>query len=232
MSPLIRLIHADSTNCTSRLPVLFMGGLLLLLAGCSTPRPATIQIDSAQYQDAFNAALEATRRLGMPPLVRDRQGGLIETRPRVAGSLADPWRIDQASLGQAMNNTLKFQRRRVRIEFLPSDFMPENVTDKGPLSGPAVPGSEQDRLVDRQLYEGTLELRVWVITERAFRPGQRFNAWTRLGNSYTRDPVQADAISDDPSRDRSNWTPIARDPAYEQRIISRITSLMEQDSAD
>ena len=46
----------------------------------------------------------------------DMDEGVIETQPDIATSILEPWGNDNATLGQATENTLAFQRRRARFE--------------------------------------------------------------------------------------------------------------------
>ena len=107
--------------------VLGLAGLVSWLAGCSTTGPDVLEIDASRYDEAFDAAREATRSVGMPAVLTDRTGGIIESRPRLGGSVLEPWRVDNSSSSQWAENTLHKQRRRVRFEFLPLDFAPGEV---------------------------------------------------------------------------------------------------------
>ena len=212
---------------TARLPRLLVLLLLLqvpLLAtgGCSTPDQAkntsSITIEGIGYSTCFDEALLVARGSGMPPVLRDRAGGVVETAPRVSGSIFEPWRQDNAGLWGGFENTLNFQRRRARFEFVPAGFNPEPVRDSTVLSGPALPGSQTEAFRDLRSYEGPIELRVWVYVERSFRPGLQNATWTRSMTSFSTDRIgQRNANST--VSDTSTWTPVRRDKQYEVRLI-------------
>merc|ERR1711965_645357 len=90
-------------------PVILILVAVCGLGGCSTSGPDHLEIDADRYEVAFSAAEEATRKAGMPAMLTDRPGGVIEGRPRLAGSLTEPWRVDNSSLEQWSTSTLHKQ---------------------------------------------------------------------------------------------------------------------------
>ena len=201
---------------------------VLVAAGCASapPGPEVLTVTAADYAAAFDAAVEAARRDGMPAVLRDRRGGVIETTPRVAGSILEPWRGDNASLEQAVENTVAYQRRRARFEFARAGFVPpDEITTTQPLAGPDVVNAQQTPL-DLTAETGELELRVWVYVERASMPGQRRSTWTRAKTT------QAQLVYPEGMKDRRgvtvNWTPAARDPDYERRLLRHVQEIMDR----
>jgi len=179
------------------------------LGGCARQGgPDLLRISSGNYHHAFDAAIEATRKAGMPAVLRDRRGGVIETEAGIAGSLIEPWRTDNASFEQGMENTIAFQRRRARFEFVP-------LHHTGVSSGQQA--TDETAALDLTSFPGDLELRVWVFVERANAPGFRRAAWTRRTASRA---GLGDPIEQDPSV--VMWSPVARDRAYEQRLLAAI----------
>src|SRR5262245_7044880 len=146
---------------------------LFILQGCSSvPGPTVLNIPAASYSSAFDAAVEAAREDGMPPVVRDRRAGVIETEPRIAGSILEPWRNDNSSVEQAVENTVSFLRRRARFEFAPVGFQPAADSPWKDLTGPDVVQGDQAN-IDLTQAEGELELRVFVFIEQAHTVGVR-----------------------------------------------------------
>ncbi|MHC4414190.1 MAG: hypothetical protein ACYS0G_02780 [Planctomycetota bacterium] len=190
----------------------------LLLTGCAASSgPEFLRIDSSAYHEAFEAALEAGRAHGLPPTLRDRRRGVIETEPRIAGSILEPWRGGNASLGQTMENTIAFQRQRARFEFTAVGFHPPAAGDE-PVSGPdtlatTTPG------IDLSTYDGELELRVSVQVERAYAPGIRRSTWSRANT--TRTTIISPAAGGEPLPSLF-WTPVTRDPAFERRLLAAV----------
>ena len=206
--------------------VSYPGALVVLLlcglhGGCATTQgPDFLSIDSESYSDAFDAAVEAATVAGLSPIVRDRRSGLIETEPRIAGSVLEPWRTDNASFAQAIENTITFQRRRARFEFTPVVFQPEQPAD-APLTGPDL-FATQDVEVDLSEHTGPLELRVWVYVERAYTPGLRRSTWTRAKTTRTR----IVPVEDTESIPGQYWTPVHRDEAFERRLLAAVQSAL------
>ena len=200
--------------------------VLVLSSGCARSQsaaqpPATLVVPEGTYEAFFDEVIEVSRASGMPAVLRDRSGGLIETAPRISGSIFEPWRQDNASLAEGLENTFAFQRRRARFEFVPASFVPPPLLDPSDLTGAPLPGAKDDDVLDMRTYEGPIEVRIWVYVERAFTPGVRTGTWTRSQTTYSSDrlnPVQDDSDGA-PTVDRSKWTPVRRDVPYEHRLL-------------
>ncbi len=196
-----------------------------LHSGCATSQgPDVLSIDSQTYPEAFDAAVEAARVAGLSPIVQDRRSGLIETEPRIAGSVLEPWRTDNASFTQTIENTITFQRRRARFEFAPVIFQPDQSPD-APLTGPDLFGT-QEAEVDLTRHAGAIELRVWVYVERSYTPGLRRSTWTRAKTTRTR-IVPAE---EEEALGKQFWTPVHRDEAFERRLLAVVQSALAQQS--
>lgn len=211
--------------------------LAVFIGGCaSKPNgPEVLTISAADYPAAFDAAVEAARRQGLPALLRDRRGGVIETDDRMAGSILEPWRNDNASFDQALENTIAFQRRRARFEFAPVGFNPQEgaaaaAPTTRPLTGPDVVNAE-GQPIDLTQATGDVELRVWVYVERGSMPGMRRSTWTRSKTTQTQ-LVYPEGQTDKPkAKDRDKgigviWSPVARDPDYERRLLGMVQQML------
>jgi hypothetical protein len=224
-----------------------VGLALTVLAGCAgddaqtsrganDPPPTVVVIDRADYARWFDAAVALSGEEDMPAELRDRDGGIIETRPKVAGSLIEPWDWPRGDLGEAVEATLSFERRRARFEFLPSGFQPEAgfavADDDARLSGRRTPGSTDPTAfgaVDLSRYDGPIEVRVWVWVERAFTPNLQRSPWTFSQTTFASDPTKNRPTGDASTRDRSIWTPVARDAAMETILLDK---LVDRTTAD
>ena len=217
------------TTCWRAVLFLFLFQTLIVTSGCSTSgKPETsITIEGVSYSTCFDQALLVARGSGMPPVLRNRAGGVVETAPRISGSIFEPWRMDNEGFGEAVENTLNMQRRRARFEFAPSGFNPAPVQDSTVLTGPALPGSQVEVDQDLRFYEGPIELRVWVYVERSFKPGLQNATWTRSMTTYSTDRISR-RDSNDVVSDPSSWTPVRRDTDYEVRLINAFKKRIEQ----
>jgi hypothetical protein len=186
------------------------------LAGCrSTPeQDRCLVVPPDRYSEAFDAAVAAARDVGLPPAVRDRSAGLIETQSKVAGSLFEPWLLGEESLDQAAENTILFQRRRARIEFtIPSQPLPGIREATEPLPGSTLPGRASADPLDVTAADEPLEVRVKVFIERAFVPGLKPSSYSRTLNTKYTDPLRPE---------RETWTPVGRDAEWEARILADV----------
>lgn len=192
-------------------------GLLLACVGChSNAGPDVLTVSSTSYPKAFDAAVEAATYWGMPARMRDRRHGVIETEPAIASSIFEPWRNDNPTFSDAMENTLGMHRRTVRFEFTPVGFEESVLRAPKVLTGPDMVALGSADL-DLTQYQGDLELRAWVFLERAGQPGFQRNAWTRRRSDVV--------VSDDPGRETQTgiiWTPVHRDEAFERRLLATV----------
>jgi hypothetical protein len=225
----------------------FLGVAIVILGGCAgdgaqtsrgaeDPPPTVVVIERADYARWFDAAVALSGEEDMPAELRDRDGGIIETRPKVAGSLIEPWDWPRGDVGEAVEATLSFERRRARFEFLPSGFRPEAgfavADDDARLAGRRTPGSTDPTAfgaVDLSRYEGPIEVRVWVWVERAFTPNLQRSPWTFSQTTFASDPTKSRPTGDASTRDRSIWTPIARDAAMETILLDKLVDRIGAD---
>lgn len=209
--------------------------------GCDTGEPAAgslagdapvgvYELDGTAYARTFDEVVSLLQDEGFAIAIRDRDGGVVESRPAIAGSLIEPWNWPGGDLGAALENTASFQRRRIRFEFLPVGFSPAPPAGEGALIGPRVPGSEDPagaRAIDLADHEGPIELRVWVYVERAFTPHLQRSTWTLTRTSFASDPLAGRGAGDGTTRDRSIWTPIGRDESMERIQLAKVRERLE-----
>jgi len=187
--------------------------------GCASSQgPEVITVDASQYQAAFDAAAEAARVEGMPPVLQDRRAGVIETDARVAASLVEPWRSENASFHQAVENTLSMQRRRARFEFVPVGSQAPGSTPE-PEVAPSVAMAPQSE-IDLTQISGPVELRVRVFVDRAQSPGVRHGFWSRA------ETTTADLVAPEGETRGIYWVPITRDMAFERRLLQAVQDAM------
>jgi hypothetical protein len=193
----------------------FVGALWL--TGCASPSqgPESLRIAPEQYAAAFDAAVDVAREHGLTGGLRDRRAGVIETDARIAGSVLEPWRTDNASTNQSGENTLNFQRRRARFEFAPVGFRERSFSEQ-PQSGPELLNDEP--LQDLTQSNSELEIRVWVYIERAHTTGVRRSTWARNKTTVSRviDPDTGEVAP------ANTWVPVRRDLDYERRLMGEV----------
>jgi hypothetical protein len=210
--------------------------LIGLFSGCSGPQgPEVLTIEPTQYNQAFDAALQACRSTGMPAVFRDRRSGIIESDPRIAGSILEPWRTDNDGVAQAFENTIGLLRREARFEFTPIGHQlqgGESAGESAVQTQPAhsIPPAQPQNAagpdmvagtpeIDLTNYQGPIELRVWVYTERAHTFGNRRSTWSRSKTSQSKIKPADD---EPPVPNGTFWTAQSRDPAYERRLMGMI----------
>jgi hypothetical protein len=203
---------------------------ILAIAGCAAPvGPASLEVDSGRYAEAFDAAAASASAIGLEPSLRDRRAGLIETAPRIAGSILEPWVPGNATLGAAFENTIAFQRRRVRFEFDPHrPDTPVPATPSATGSAPRGPDlfGVGPRSPDLTQYGGQLVLRVRVYVERAVAPGLRRDTWSRALTTQATIRYEGE-----PALPAVFWEPIGRDEALERRLLADVGRRL-RDSAE
>ncbi len=193
--------------------------------GCAadSTQESYLAVPKGEYERYFLAASEVARAEGLAPELSDRASGTIETEPRLAGSVVEPWAWKELTFTEVIEGTFGFERRRARFEFVPSGFRPIAPEGSAPLAGPVLPGSERGSGADLARASADLELRVSVSVERQFQPGHQGPAYTRSMGSYSRDVTLEKPLSASGApRDRSSWTPIARDERLERILLEKV----------
>ena len=197
---------------------------LAVISGCAHEPTGLgfITVERGSYELAFDAACEVSREEGLVPQILDRRAGSIDTGVKSAGSVMEPWAWQDLTAADVVEATFGFERRRAHFEFIEVGFRPLAPEGTAPLAGPVLPGSSRGTGTDVPNAIGNLELRVSVSVERQFRPGYQGPAYTRSLGRFSTDVT----TKDDPlaPRDRSNWTPIARDERLERVLIDRIAA--------
>lgn len=216
---------SDAFRRLARAATLSSAGLSVFLCafGCaSAPQGAAfVTVPADRYQSAFEAACAFARDEGFVPEVTDLEIGAIESLPRYAGSALEPWAWTDMTGADVASGTIGFERRRLRVEFVAAGFRPVASNADAPLAGPVLPGSERPVGGGPAMAEGALEIRLSVSVERRFQPGYQGSAYTRALGSTWRDTTERDG---DAPRDRSIWTPVARDERLERVLTERLAA--------
>ena len=205
-------------------------GLFAFAAGCHDPvGPDLLLIPAGRYAAAFDAATEAARMNDLPAALRDPRAGIIETEPRLAPSLLEPWRSDGASFRHRLEHTVAHMRRRARFEFTPvAAPSPGNGEAAHVLPGPDVVAMRRAD-VDRTQHDGDLVLRVRVYLEQVHRRGVRRSSWTQSATTVTRIIPHGSPGQPLPT---ATWTPVERDVAFERRLLGIVAARMELPAVD
>lgn len=179
------------------------------------PEPTVLTITATNYPDAFRAAHATLADAGFLPELEDRDGGLIESRPVTGGSLLEPWAWADGDPGNGLADTISWQRRIARFEFVPLEF---TARDTGEVDRPDLPGMSAPS--DLAAHDGPIEVRVWVFVERAFTPDLRRSDWTFQLTSVATNPKRTG--TSETGGTPSRWTPVGRDPVLEARLRDRL----------
>lgn len=175
------------------------------LTGCAASQlaPQPLTISSADYQRAFDTAVEVSRQESLIGGLRDRRSGIIETEPSHMPTLLEPWHAHGESFNRLVEGTLSMQRRRARFEF-------------------AAAGTDQQP-DDLLAHDGNLEVRVFVHVERADGVGRRHSTWTRRVRS--RERIWDTHIEQQVG---GAWVPVGRDTTMEHHLLTLLQSALQQ----
>lgn len=228
--------------------------LPMLLSACAGPTAVvddadTLPVDASRYNETFEAAVAAVRAKGYTTAFRDPEAGVIETEPVRAGTILEPWRVDNTSFAGTLEQTAGMRRRRIRIEiFSPAEVAAAAVVEDAlraqestgddagaaPDADQATEATAPARLRGPRLLadagdvqrgplhaSGPLMMRAVVSIEQAHTPGLRRFTWSRLLTTRTIDPEEPIDPSDGVLA-TSRWTPIGRDHLYERQLLEDV----------
>lgn len=176
---------------------------------------ARLELRADEYDKVFDATVAALRDEQFLLDRVDRRLGVITTRPRAAASVLEPWKADNSTPAQAVESTLQYQRRVVRIEFGPLGGL-EPATGVEAMS-PFGQVSPAEPFFIPAEHRGTLVLNVRCIVERSHRPGLQIETTAVRRSNVTIDPSLSER-----GVARQFWEPIARDARMETRLKRRI----------
>ena len=188
----------------------------LALTGCAKETASRLEVRPANYDTAFDATVAALRDEQFLLDRVDRRLGVITTRPRPASSFLEPWKGDNSTPAQAVESTLHYERRVVRIEFDPvGGLEPETGPAALPPFGQVSPAQPFFIPAD---HRGTLVVNVRCFVERSHRPGLQVPTMAVRRSNVTIDPaLQERGVTN------QFWEPIARDAQMESRLRQRIS---------
>lgn len=189
-----------------------------LLTGCATDTATRLEVRPANYDTAFDATVAALRDEQFTLDRIDRRLGVITTRPRPAASFLEPWKGDNSTPAQAVEATLQYERRIVRVEFEPiGGVEPETGPRTKPPFGQVNPAEPFFLPAE---HRGTLIVHVRCFVERSHRPGLQVPTVAVRHSNVTIDPT----LSERGARTQF-WEPVARDAHMEAQIRRRIATL-------
>ena len=118
--------------------------------------------------------------------------------------MLEPWRGDNATLGQATENTIAFQRPCGALRVAPAGGAAE-LAGRSPGPGPDLLGLDEPRPGSQHVH-GRPRVTVRVYVERAHSMGIRRSTWSRA--AARRGPTSTPRRSDG-SIPAEFWTPVA-----------------------
>lgn len=189
----------------------------LLLTGCASPSTSHLELKPSNYDTAFDATIAALRDEQFLLDRVDRRLGVITTKPRTASSALEPWKGDNSTPMQALESTLQYERRIVRVEFDPLvGISPDTGPSALPPFGQVSPAAPFFIPAD---YHGTLIVNVRCFVERSHRPGLQVPTVAVRHSEVTVDPALKDR-----GMSTQFWEPVARDGYMETRLRRRIAN--------
>jgi hypothetical protein len=79
-------------------------------------QPANASVKSDNYEDLWEACVEAARYRGFKPDLQDYREGILITQPLVSKQIFEVWRRDVTALDDQVESTLATTRRIIRFE--------------------------------------------------------------------------------------------------------------------
>lgn len=216
-------------NCRSRaalgIAAVVFYTLLSVGVGCasSQPKPTPrLEVSASNYDAAFDSVLETLRSERFILDRVDRRLGIIIAKPRTSASAMEPWKGDNATVSQALESTIHYQRRVIRIDFEafgqgtggaapaiePTDGRTTALNQITPSNPP---------IFEAANHPGTLTVTVKAFIERGHRPGMQIQPLALRMRNITTDPALRER--DIPSQ---FWEPIDRDPYMETELATLI----------
>jgi len=192
----IVLSMLSMTACASRTPVI------------SNP----VEIDVTEYDRIFQASLDVLQDNGFNLDRQDYRFGVVTTHPRPSPSAFEPWHRDNTTVGQAVESTLNFQRRRVSIRLIPAPSTPANAESDTPAAAtsPAVTRVSDSYMLETQ-----------VIIEQVEAPRRYLTGSSAEGRMMRNLSASPQALKDKQVSE-NYWRSVGRDTDLEQRLVADI----------
>lgn len=180
------------------------------LTGCATQSPE-VRVPAAEYAEAFTAARDVLHSYRFTLDRIDARAGMLTTQASRSAGFFTPWNQLDSTVGQAWEDTIHKQQRRVEIVFSVTPTPETREADLRP---------SQARELASDLIESPRDTtaRVLVVVERIYQFGWRPNTKSTALTSLTED-TQPDATS-------QAAVDISDDPALAGRIASDIRALL------
>jgi hypothetical protein len=192
----IALAMLSMTACASRTPVI------------SNP----VEIDVTEYDRIFQASVDVLEDKGFRLDRQDYRFGVVTSHPRPSPSALEPWHRDNTSVGQAVESTLNYQRRRVSIRLIPASSTPANAESDSPAATTAPAAT---RVSDSYMLE------TQVVIEQVEAP-RRYLTGSSAEGRMLRNLSAAPQSLKDKQVSENYWRPVGRDTDLEQRIVADI----------
>ena len=187
-------------------PLLLLLGLLFAAAcaGRQEPVAAPTTVDRAAYPRMFESAVQTLRRHGFTVNRMDFRFGRINTYPRTAPTVFEPFRPGYGTPTSALESTWNDQRRIVNVFFEAAE-QPVDAEAAG----------------DRPEAAEQLHMRVEVVVERRQVPGRQLTGAAQ-GFDVLADLDQTPAELVERGIEGPYWQAVRRDIEFEQKLLSRI----------
>src|SRR5690349_11455274 len=97
-------------------------------------RPNPAEVDAREYDLMFAAAQDVLRDYGFEVDRRDYRFGTVTSRPLIAPTVLEPWRVTNTTAAQALAATTNHQRRLVSVTLERSEEQPSGASATSPVA--------------------------------------------------------------------------------------------------
>ncbi len=192
-------------------------------AGRSNTIANPVEIDVTEYDRIFQASADVLKDSGFRIDRQDYRFGVLTSHPRTSPTAMEPWHRDNVTLGQALESTVNFQRRRIHIRLIPTTAAPANAESDTPAAVTATLPQDQPAQADAatRVVHDSYMLEAQVVIEQVEAPRRYLTGSTAPGRMYRNLSAAPDELAQRQISE-NYWRPVGRDTHLEQRLVADI----------
>lgn len=194
----------------ARLMTVISVAALLFAAGCQAPPTATgpteIKIDVPDRDGFLDAALSLLRYYDLPPVLVERESGLIVTQRTTSAQWFEPWRVDSQGPYQTLESSLHTISRVVTVRLTPAE-----------------PPAADEALAEAPASQPTTAyvLDVQVDKSRYSAPERQITTSSGALAIYQEKVPTTEGLRGARSA-QARWVPLGRDPLLEAFLLAKL----------